>query len=39
MVEWKPSLNTGVEEIDAQHRTLFERAALWSVPCDGLRAL
>jgi hemerythrin len=28
MVEWKPSLNTGVEEIDAQHRTLFERAAL-----------
>jgi hemerythrin len=27
MLPWKPSLAIGVAEIDAQHRTLFERAA------------
>jgi hemerythrin len=29
MLEWKPSLSVGVEEIDAQHQELFRRAALF----------
>ena len=27
MLPWKPTFSIGVEEIDAQHRTLFERVA------------
>lgn len=29
MIEWKPSLSVGVEEIDAQHQELFRRAGLF----------
>jgi hemerythrin len=27
MIEWSPDLSVGIEEIDAQHRELFRRAA------------
>jgi len=29
MIEWKPSLSVGVDEIDAQHQELFRRAGLF----------
>lgn len=35
MIEWSPDLSVGIEEIDAQHRELFRRAARFAEGLEG----